>query len=275
MVMPAFLDDSNEVTKKLQSPSQPQLLRSWLDQQRERDHMRQQTKRCAFKAWLTLAALAIASTGIALYFYLTTADLLPTTDARHWFSLTDRGPDTRLTSSGVPLLILFLIGTNVLIVLALPLAWSLGRLPGFRSALSSVDWATAGDAMSRLLTIGCPYPDALRTTASVVSNGTERRWLLEAATRVETGGQIAPVGEQTPESTVLQTMLSSQETPMQRNWQLASEHYQIVAQRKIELLLGAVPILVTILAGLILWISVMATLGSMWSTLAIFMENSL
>ena len=274
MTMTPLRDDSDEVTKKLQCPSQPELLRSWLDQQLERDRMRQQTRICAFKAWFTLAAMALATTGIALYFRSATADLFPAVDFLEVTSLSSvRSGTDDAQSAAVPLLLILLIATNSLIVTALPLAWAFGRLPGFSSALGSVDWATAGDAMSRLLTIGCPYPDALRTTASVVSRGAQRRWLLQAAARVEIGGHLAPSSsKQSSEESVLFTMLSTQETPMQRDWQLASEHCQTVAERKVELLVAAAPVLATILAGLILWISVMTTLGSMWTTLGTLLE---
>ena len=269
MVAAPKIDVPDAVTRRLQlAPSQnPEAVVGWLEHQLERDGMRQQVWTCALKAWITITGIAAASTAIAWYFQATTANAMQIFD----FSNANAGSLSEGLHSYMPMI---LLTTTMLLLTMLPLAWAFGRLPGFSSALSSVDWATTGVAMSRLLTIGCPYPEAFRTTAKAIACSGQRQWLLDAANRVEAGGQAIPEDcHQAPGSAILHVILSTQRSPMQREWQLASEHYLEVAQRKIGLITGAAPVVATILAGTILWLSISTTLNAMLTAFRSFMED--
>ncbi len=229
----------------------------WLEGQQQRDAMNRQATWCSAGGWLLMTVAAIISSGVAVVM------------SRDVHQLFDE--DLHL-ASGIPWsvtylpIVLVLIATTLLIGGAIALL--AGAIPGLSTTRSAIDWSTVSDAMTRLLSVGCTYPEAFRTAAQVTRTRSSRRWLDRAANRVERGE--AEIDSQFPagDSAVLELMVDSSQSEPARQWAIAADHFFEVANRRLMLLLSAAPILSTIFSGLLVWISIAATLGWMWKAVA-------
>lgn len=235
----------------------------WLGGQQQRHAMFRRATWCSLGGWGMMTISAIISSGVAV---------LLSRDARQLF-------DQRLMSStSLPWsmtylpIVLLLVAAFLLIGGILGLIF--GRIPGLSPTHSAIDWSAGSDAMTRLLAVGCTYPEAFRTAAQISRTRSSRRWLTSAAQRVERGGAEVVVSEfARGDSAIVELLLEAGDGEPARRWQMAADHFFEVAQRRLILLLGSLPILATIVSGLLVWISISATLGWMWKAVANLIEG--
>ncbi len=229
----------------------------WIEHQEQRRAMNRQASWCSFSGWLLVTAAAIVSSFVAF---------MMAQDAQELY---DEDFITAAMPWSVSYLPFFMLAVTILLLGGGLVGWLCEMIPGLSSFRSANDWASAGDAMNRLLSVGCTYPEAFRTTAKVMKTRGSRRWFDRAASRVERGGDDVVVAD-VPEgdSTVLELMIESSESEPGDRWSVAAYHFFEVAQRRLAFLLGASPILATIIAGLLVWLSIAATLGWMWKAVA-------
>ena len=226
----------------------------WLTGEQLRLDMRRRAKWCAVAGWLLVSLTAIAGSAIAAYFghyvqQLFIGDVF-----------TELTPP--LSIAYTPKAMMIFAG---LVVIVAPFAWLVGRVPGYSKTLALIDWSASSDAVNRLLSVGCAYPEAFRTAAKLTTTKPSRRWLLQAADRIERGGDaIEETAGGTVDSLVLESLVGTAGVEPQDQWQIASEHFLDVAQRRLVLLLQSTPMIATIVSGLVLWISISVTIGWMW-----------
>ncbi len=247
---------------------------SWLTFCSEREALLRRASLCALAGWLVITVIAVLSTLMVVYFHhatQTTLDLFqqPLRISPTLWGMTDNRhqPGDTASFEQAWLSIAFL-ATCCVICVILPLAWRWNWVPGFRNFRNTIDLTTIGNAMNRLLSLGVPYPTAFRVTASTLHCVPQRQYLEEAANRVEAGHPaISEAPHCHAESALLINLMSRSDTETHHDWLVIAKHYEVSAQRKLSLLLGATPVASTITAGLILWFSLATTLGSFWSTL--------
>ena len=75
-----------------------------------------------------------------------------------------------------------------------------------------------------------------------------------------------PVGLR--DAAMLELLVDAGDGEPAEQWKIASDHFLGVARRRMALLLGSVPILATVVAGIIVWVAISATLGWMWLAVA-------
>ncbi|WP_146460917.1 hypothetical protein [Rubripirellula tenax] len=228
----------------------------WLDGQRELGEMRRRAVFCVFAAWLMLTVAAIVAAVTAL---------MMSANVRSIFDEQFRDDLGSILAIVYVPWILFSIAA-VLLVGGLVALLS-GYFPGLRSTRSALDWSSAADAVSRLLSAGCTYPDAFRVAAAAMPSSESRGWLIHAAERVEKG--MSPTLENNVargDTAVLELMLGAVNDQPQHQWSLATEHFFVVAKRRLMLLTHTVPMITTVLAGFLIWVSISTTLGWMWKS---------
>ena len=238
----------------------PESVLTWLEGQQGRTRMHRQANWCSFTGWLLVSFAAIVSCSVAFYLAGEVAKIFDD----EFMGSSDRIPTISLQV--VPAV----LGTlAVLIVVGGFVAWAFQVMPGWRSTALAIDWSTASDAVSRLLQVGCTYPEALRTAATSARTRSNRRWLRSAADQIERGGtSLFPAHSSDRDAAVLQLLIESNESEPVAQWAIAASHFREVAQRRLGLLLGATPALATILAGLLIWFSISSTLAWMWSAVS-------
>jgi hypothetical protein len=137
--------------------------------------------------------------------------------------------------------------------------------PGLASTSQAIDWSGTGDAVSRLLAAGCTYPDAYRAAAEVAHTSNSRRWLHQAATRIDQGAlAIGDARNAAGDAAVVELLIQANETDPSQSWRAVADHFIEIARSRLALLLSTAPIVATLLAGLIVWLSISSTLGAMW-----------
>jgi hypothetical protein len=231
----------------------------WLEGQHRRRNMRRRATLCALGGWILMTTAAIVSSVVALHM---------SHDMREIFQGGLWPP-----GSGVPKSIVVLpwvlVSVAVLLVVGGLLGWAGGRIPGFSKTVSAIDWSAASDAVTRLLSVGCTYPEAFRTAAEVTRSKPSRKWLLQAAERVEQGGpQVMPASSSDSDAVVLESLIDAAQSEPQRQWKVAADHFFELARRRLVLLLQSTPMLATIISGLLIWIAISVTLGWMWRAVA-------
>ncbi|MGB7346234.1 MAG: hypothetical protein WBD20_18595, partial [Pirellulaceae bacterium] len=63
---------------------------------------------------------------------------------------------------------------------------------------------------------------------------------------------------------IVELLVQSDSMDPIHGWRIVADHFIEVARSRFALLLSTGPILSTLLAGLIIWMSISATLGAMW-----------
>ena len=230
----------------------------WLEGQSQRNAMRRRAATCAIGAWMLMTTAAIVSSVVAIRL---------SSDIREIFE------EQFMPKSGVPLTAIYLpvllVAVSIFLVVGGMVSWIRERVPVFSKTALAIDWSAVSDAVMRLLTAGCTYPEAFRTAALVARSRPSRKWLIQAAERVERGG---PNVAQSPyahgDAAVLELMIDGADFEPQRQWQVAADHFLEVARRRSVLLLQSTPMIATIVSGLLIWISISATLGWMWRAVA-------
>jgi hypothetical protein len=232
-----------------QSPS----VLEWLEGQHERNVMRRRAMWCTTGGWALMSAAAIVSSTVAIVMSRDIRQLI------HEIGVEVAGPPTYLY-----LPVLLVIIAVVLVVGGL-IGWLMERVPGFSQTVSAIDWSAASDAVTRLLSIGCTYPEAFRTAATVARSRVSRSWLMQAAERVERGGpEVAPSRSSNGDAAVLELLIEAAEHEPHRQWKIAADHFFRLARRRLVLLLQSIPMIATIISGLLIWLAISSTLGWMW-----------
>ena len=86
---------------------------------------------------------------------------------------------------------------------------------------------------------------------------------------MERGGPEVPLRSPSRgDAAVLESLVGVPTQEPQRQWQVAAEHFLEVATGRLMLLLQSMPIVSTIIAGLLIWIAIASTLGWMWRAVA-------
>jgi hypothetical protein len=169
-----------------------------------------------------------------------------------------------LTIQVVPPLLAFIAA---ILLIGGVLTWSLGRFPGHGWTCSAIDWSNVSDAVWRLLSVGCTYPEAFETAAKIARYPNNRWWLKRTATKIQQGASEIEIGKAGDGDIVmLETLVAAGEGDPSQRWRLAEEHFDQIARHRVALLQATVPIVSTLLAGLLIWMSISATLGWMWVT---------
>jgi hypothetical protein len=229
----------------------------WLDSQQQRDAMRKRATWCTVGGWLLMTTAAIVSSVVTIGM---------SGNVREAFELMTPEPDLPLSVIIAPLL----LGTiAVFFVVGGIVAWFAERIPVFSNTASAIDWSSASDAVTRLLSAGCTYPEAFRTAAQVSRCKPSRLWLTQAAARVERGGvNVVTSANTRGDAAVLEMMIDAADIEPQRQWQVAADHFLDLARRRLVLLLQSTPMIATIISGLLIWISISTTLGWLWRAVA-------
>ncbi|MFK8114863.1 MAG: hypothetical protein AB8B91_21860 [Rubripirellula sp.] len=234
----------------------------WLDAQQRRAAIRRRARWCAAGAWMMMSVAAIVGSYVAIGMALDMKELFGTT-SEFW------GRNNFQSPIGVYVVPVALVTIAIALVLTGLICWITGRIPGFSKAFAALDWSSASDAMTRLLAGGCTYPEAYRTAASAVSSNVSRNWLNASAARIESGG---PGVKATPgargDIAMLELMIDATESEPQQQWGIAADHFFELATRRLTLLTQAAPTIATIVSGILIWISISATLGWMWRAVA-------
>lgn len=235
----------------------------WLDGQHQRKLMRRRAVVCALGGWGLMTTAAIVSSLVALSMsndmrQIVQGELIP--------------------NMGVPRAVIvlpwLLVSIVVVLVVGGLIGWLWGRIPGFSRTESAIDWSAASDAVTRLLSVGCTFPEAFRTAAAVTRSNPSRNWLIRAAERVESGGpQVMPTGNSDRDAAVLESMIQLTGSEPHQQWEVAANHFFDVACRRLVVLLQSTPMLATIISGLLIWVAISATLGWMWRAVASLIQG--
>ncbi len=230
----------------------------WLEGQQQRSAMRRRAALCTAGGWLLMSTAAVVSSVVAWKM---------SGDIREIFSGM-MGPESTVPGAVDFLPWLLVLIATVLVVGGI-VSWFGESIPGFSKTASAIDWSAASDAVTRLLSIGCTYPEAFRMAATVARSKPSRTWLIQAADRVEHGGpQVSPNQHSIGDAAVLELLIDAAEFEPQKQWKVAADHFLEVARRRLVLLLQSVPMIATIISGLLVWIAISATLGWMWRAVA-------
>ena len=193
----------------------------WLDSQHQRNGMRRRAILCAAAGWTLMCVAAVISSAVAIIMSHDIGKILD-----------EIGINGGLSSPRV--LPWLLVAAAVFLVVGGLIAWTAGRFPGCSQTVSAIDWSSASDAVTRLLAIGCPYPEAFRTAATVARGRGSRRWLLDAADRVENGGpDVVPSRASSGDVAVLELLIEAARSEPQHQWGVAADHFFDVARRRL------------------------------------------
>ncbi|MCG8650696.1 MAG: hypothetical protein MI861_12740 [Pirellulales bacterium] len=226
----------------------------WLELRRQHDRMDRRATWSSVSGWLLTTLAAVVSSFVAV--------MVSRSAKQFWDQNWMQYRDIPASMTYVPIVLAAAAG---LLLLGGLVGWLANRFPGLRATRAAIDWSLTSDAMTRLLAVGCTYPEAFRTAAKVTRTRINRRWFQSAARRVEHGGSEIPKTISTGrELAIIELLIDHSSPEPSRQWRLASEHFYQLAQRRLELLIGAAPVLSMVVSGLLIWLSVAASSGWMW-----------
>lgn len=248
----------------------------WVESRQACQFMRRRATWCTVSAWAFLSGAAIVSSVVAITM---------SNRVRGIFSDQVTGDEFSLMTIAWTPWILSVIAALVAIggFAALVSGW----MPGYRSTRSAIDLSLVCEAVTGLLSVGVPYPDAFRAAAKIAPRGEAQHWLIGAATRVESGQSPGVTASLGPESSLpaskamsfsgdvamLELLIASADDHPAGQWSIASHHFRDVAGRRLSLLTQSLPLITTLLAGLLLWVSISSTLGWMWKSVGNIVNN--
>jgi hypothetical protein len=236
----------------------------WMTAEQERAMMRRRATWCAIGGWLLMSTAAVVSFLVAL---------VMSGEAREMFTETYSSVDIGSTSSLVIVPVLLGVTAGIVVLGGL-LAWWGGWFPGWSRTMSAIDWSSVSDAVARLVAVGCTYPEAFRLAAEVAKNRQSRSWLRAAADRVEHGEPpIAAASFERGDAALLESLVETAQHEPARHWSLAANHFLEVATRRLVLFLQSMPMISTLIAGLLVWIAIASTLGWMWGAVRVLMQD--
>lgn len=144
------------------------------------------------------------------------------------------------------------------------------RLPGVYSTMVAADWANVSDAIARMVDAGSNYSEAFRAAAAISKTSAPKQWLIQRAKKIETGysgplSQVSAKERVHGDAAILSVLVDHSGDQPQNGWRAAEQHFDNVSRQRFELTRTMLPILATLVAGLMLWLSVACTLGWVWS----------
>jgi hypothetical protein len=236
----------------------------WMAAEQERAIMRRRATWCAVAGWLLMSTAAVISFVVAMVL---------SGEAQEMFTETYSGVNIGATSSLV--IVPALLGlTAAIVVVGGLVAWRGGWFPGWSRTMSAIDWSSVSDAVARLVAVGCTYPEAFRLAAEVAKSRQSRSWLRAAADRVEHGEPaIATASLERGDTALLESLVETAQHEPARHWSLAANHFLEVATRRLVLFLQSMPMISTLVAGLLVWIAIASTLGWMWRAVRVLMQD--
>lgn len=272
------------ITQQLTASSNanPSALYNWVEYCTQRDAMLYRTRSCALASWLLVFSVATFSTLMAWHFQKSTLEAMellndgkPTDESFSGTSFTYPS-EVMLADQTTHQIVLtgnsqYLMPSLLLICLVfalMPIAWRINFIPLFRKLRNDIDWTTIGQAMGQLTPLGIPYPVAFRLTAESLRCKSHRKWLERAAQNVESGQPV--IGENLshqPNTAVLYAVLTNCDSMAKEDWKVVAQHYDSCSKRTLSLLLAAIPVAATLVAGVILWVTITSTFGDFYSTL--------
>ena len=105
-------------------------------------------------------------------------------------------------------------------------AWCLGRFPGHSRTSSAIDWSNVSDAVWRLLSVGCTYPESFETGRQVSRCGSNRLWLRQSAEQVQRGASEFPSGKASNgDVAMLQTLVQTSDAQPSARWRLGNNTF--------------------------------------------------
>ena len=236
----------------------------WMTAQQERTMMRRRATWCAVGGWVLMAAAGVVSCVVATVMAGVGREML-----------TEPYPSPNVGLASSLEVVPVLLGvTAAAIILGGILAWWGEWFPGWSRTISAIDWSSVSDAVARLIAVGCTYPEAFRLAAKVARNRHSRSWLRAAADRVEHGEPpIATASIQRGDTALLESLVEPAQHEPARHWSLAANHFLEVATRRLVLFLQSMPMISTLIAGLLVWIAIASTLGWMWRSVRVLMQD--
>ena len=240
--------------------TEPSLIIDWLEARQARDHLRRRAFWCNLGSWLLVTAAAVIGSAVAVKFSYDTRRAFGQGELNLGYSYFEVAQPPVAIQLVPPLL------TSIAAVLLMGglLAWMLGRFPGHSWACSAIDWSNVSDAVWRLLAVGCTYSEAFETAEKVSRSPANRQWLRQAKQQVELGKSEFKSAGGNGDAMMLEMLVTDGDTPPCERWRLAETHFGGVARRRVAMLQATVPIVATLVAGLLIWLSISATLGWMW-----------
>ncbi len=247
--------------------AEPSLVLGWIEVRQRCDLLQRRSFWCNLGAWLLVTFAAVVASGVAIKFAHDTRETFgQIVLLQSGYSYDYETINPPITIRVIPPLLSLIAG--VLLFGGL-VAWSFGRFPGHSWSSSAIDWSRVSDAVWRLLSVGCTYPEAFETAAKIAQTSRNRLWLRRAAERIQQGAANLPLGGAVNSDTaMLETLVETNDADTSPKWWLAREHFDDVADRRVALLQATIPIMSVLLSGLLIWMSISATLGWMWLTVA-------
>lgn len=264
-----FSPASDSVGRRLtQQPNSSASVSKWIESRHANAMMQRRATWCSVAAWAFLSGSALVSSIVALEMSRQVRGIFDDPTEEYYWSL--------VTVSWTPLVLVFVA---VLLVFGGIAAFASGRMPGYRSTRSAIHWSVACEAMSRLLSVGITYPDAFRATSEITPAGETKHWLTDAADRVESGESVVGSGFESMSTSasgdvaMLELLITASDDRPEGQWAIASHHFDELARRRLSLLTQMLPVMTTLLSGLLLWISISSTLGWMWKSVGKIVNN--
>jgi hypothetical protein len=253
------------VAKRLAAAGEDQVadVLEWLEREQQRKSMRRRALWCTAGGWLLMTTAAVISSLVTIIISGTAKEILGASEIPEWSSVRPVVPASAAIAPVLLVMVtLFLVAGGIV-------GWMGERVPIFSKTAAAIDWSAASDAMTRLLSVGCTYPEAFRTAAQIAHSRPSRHWLTAAAQRVERGGEVVVTSPHARgDAAMLELMIDSAEGEPHRQWRVAADHYFELAHRRLVLLLQSTPMIATIISGLLIWISISTTLGWLWGSVA-------
>lgn len=248
--------------------------------------MRRRATWCTVSAWLFLSTAAIVSSVVAITMSSKVSEIFID-------QVMDQSDSSVAVSSvAVAYTPRILVAIAALLGIGGLAALLSGWMPGLRSTRLAIDLSLVCEAVNGLLMVGIPYPDAFRTASQIAPSGEAKQWLIGAATRVESGQSphtplllaASPPGSRptsSADSTIslggdiamLELLIASSDDHPAEQWSIASHHFREIATRRLSLLTQSLPLITTLLAGMLLWVSISLTLGWIWKSVGYIVNN--
>ena len=255
----------DEVAKALASKDAPaEDILCWMEEYRTQQSISRRAWRCAIWAWVLMTVAAVIGGLSSWHTGSQLAELVSSVDPDDRYGVVQVDTARIQMSQVMPGIMAFIAA--VLMVGGL-LALILRKFPFFSWVQSATDWSIAGGAMSRLLASGCTYVEAFEAARQVCSTADCRWWLKHQATRLSQGMEPKFQSKSTSDATTIELLIREGQVPAEQQWGIAGEYFNEMSKQRLSLVISAIPVLATLIAGLLIWLSVASTLGAMWGSL--------
>ena len=253
------------VSRLVSAGATPATVLEWIESRQRRRSLHRRALWCALGAWGLVTTAATAAGLVAFKFARDIEKAFGDLKIMDLVKYEEHLIELPVTVHIVPP---FLLAIACLLLIGGLLALLTDHFPGLRAAQSAIDWEGTSDAVSKLLGVGCTYPDSFEVAAKVARTSSNRRWLNEATEQVKQGSAVVNATTMTGDTVMLHALLDVTEREPAKRWLVVRRHFAEVARRRLALLQATLPVISTLLAGLLIWISISATLGWMWVTVA-------